>query len=59
MNNPLTVYKMEHSIKKMSDLLGGRVISTNPPMCDTCKNDAAGTNCVKLIVANGHICIAK
>ena len=50
---------MEHSIKKMSDLLGGRVISTNPLMCDTCKNDAAGTNCVKLIVANGHICIAK
>lgn len=47
----------------MSALLGaqGRVISVDPPLCDTCRNDAAGTNCVKLILAGEgrHVCVAK
>lgn len=49
---------MEHSIKNMSDLLGGRIISTDPQKCETCKKDAEGANCVKLILAGGqHICV--
>ena len=43
----------------MGDLLGGRVISVNPPKCDSCRNDAAGTRCVKLDVYGGRVCIAK
>lgn len=50
---------MKHEMKSKSSLLGARIISVAPPKCDTCKNDAAGTNCVKLIVAGGHICVAK
>ncbi|MBQ9187338.1 MAG: hypothetical protein IJ144_05895 [Prevotella sp.] len=51
---------MKHEIRSLSGLLGARIISTDSPKCETCKNDAAGTNCVKLILAGGHhICVAK
>lgn len=49
---------MKHSIKNMSDLQGGRIISTAPQKCETCEKDAAGANCVKLILAGSqHICV--
>lgn len=51
---------MGHEIKKMSDLLGGRVINTTPGKCEICENDAKCGNCVKLILAGGqHICVEK
>ena len=52
---------MGQKIKSMSGLLGGRIISAAPPKCESCKNEAAGTNCVKLILAgaHSHVCVAK
>lgn len=51
---------MKPSIKTISGLLGGAVISTRAPKCETCQNDAAGTNCVKLELVGGRlICVAK
>jgi len=51
---------MSNRIKNLNGVLGARVISVQPPKCETCRNDAAGTNCVKLILAGGqHICVAK
>lgn len=50
---------MEHEMMSMGDLLGGRVISVNPPKCDNCRNDAAGTECAKVDVYGGRLCIAR
>jgi hypothetical protein len=50
---------MKHEIKDLSDLAGGMVIETDPPKCDTCLNDKAGTCCVKLHLYGGEICVAK
>jgi len=50
---------MAHEIKDLNGLLGGKIISTNPPKCEKCKNDAAGTCCVKLHLYGGTICVAK
>ena len=51
---------MSNRINNFNGVLGARVISVQPPKCETCRNDAAGTNCVKLILAGGqHICVAK
>ena len=51
---------MEHSIRTISGLLGGAVICTDAPKCETCRNDAAGTNCVKVELVGGRqLCIAK
>ena len=50
---------MKHEMMSMGDLLGGRVISVNPPKCENCRNDAAGTRCVKLDVYGGRMCVAK
>lgn len=51
---------MSKQIRTMNWVLGARVICVQPPKCETCRNDAAGTNCAKLILAGGqHICVAK
>lgn len=51
---------MEHSIRTISGLLGGAVICTDAPKCETCQNDAIGTNCAKVELVGGRqICIAK
>lgn len=51
---------MDYRIRNVNGLLGGTVISTTPPKCETCQNDAAGTNCVKVeLVGSRRICIAK
>lgn len=47
-------------IKNVNGLLGALVISTTPPKCETCKNDAAGTNCVKIyLTGKDTVCMAK
>lgn len=43
--------------KTINGLLGGLIISTNPPKCDTCKNDAAGANCVKIYLYGRCVCV--
>lgn len=44
----------------LNGLLGARVISITPPKCETCRNDAAGTNCVKVYLAGkATVCMAK
>lgn len=53
---------MEEKVKSngLNGLLGALVISTTPPKCETCKNDAAGTNCVKVYLAGKDtLCMAK
>ena len=51
---------MMNSIRTLNGLLGGGVISARAPKCETCRNDAAGTNCVKVeLVGERCICIAK
>lgn len=51
---------MDYKIRNVNGLLGGTVISTEPPKCETCQNDAVGTNCVKLLLHGGRlVCLAK
>ena len=51
---------MDYKIRNVNGLLGGTVISTQPPKCETCQNDAVGTNCVKLLLHGGRlVCLAK
>ncbi|MBQ3625028.1 MAG: hypothetical protein II950_06375 [Prevotella sp.] len=47
----------KRKIKTINGLLGGLVVSTHPPKCETCKNDAASSNCVKLHVYGGSVCV--
>ena len=51
---------MDYKIRSVNGLLGGTVISTQPPKCETCQNNAVGTNCVKLLLHGGRlVCLAK
>lgn len=51
---------MDYKIRNVNGLLGGTVISTQPPKCETCQNDAVGTNFVKLLLHGGRlVCLAK
>lgn len=50
---------MKDGINSISGLLGGRVISTDPPKCENCRNDAAGTRCAKIEIYGGQLCVAK
>lgn len=51
---------MDYKIRHVNGLLGGTVISTQPPKCETFQNDAVGTNCVKLLLHGGRlVCFAK
>lgn len=51
---------MDYKIRNVNGLLGGTVISTQPPKCETCQNDAVGTNSVKLLLHGGRlVCLAK
>ena len=59
MSNQLKTIIMKHEIKDLNDLAGGMVIETDPPKCEACMNDKAGTLCVKLHLYGGAICVAK
>ncbi len=51
---------MCNRIRSVNGLLGATVISTNPPKCETCQNEKAGTNCVKVELVGGRlVCLAK
>lgn len=49
---------MKHGIFSIPGLLGTRVISTNPPRCENCRNDVAGTRCAKIELYGGQLCVA-